>query len=203
MTGKMTSPLKQIEMELRVGKPVIVPTETVYGLMARADDPLAIDTIYALKGRAFDKPLALCVTGADMAQRYADVSETARAIMDIHWPGPLTLVLPVKPGAILDKRITALGTIGLRCPDIFWAGRTGDMPFALTSANRSGEPNTKTAKDAYDTFAPDAPVVLDGGECAQGTPSAVLSLSGNKAKLLRAGVLKAGDFAAFDLDWET
>ncbi len=199
----MTSPLALIETELRVGKPVIVPTETIYGLMARADDPVAIDAIYALKGRDFNKPLALCVTGADMAMDYADVNNTARAIMEALWPGPVTLVLPVKPKAILDGRITASGAIGLRCPDIFWAGRLGGIPLALTSANRSGGADTKTAKAAHNAFAPDAPLVLDGGACAAGIASTVLQIKDGKAKLLREGALGAEDFAAFNLDWET
>ena len=198
----MTSPLLQIERELRVGRPVIVPTETVYGLMARADDPLAVDAVYALKGRGFDKPLALCVTNAKAATEYADVTPQARAIMDAFWPGPLTLVLPLKPGGIVDKRCSQDGMVGLRCPDVFWAGRVGDMPLALTSANKSGKPDTTSAKEAYDAFAPDAPVVLDGGKGAAGTPSTVLRLSGSKAKLLRAGAMQAEAFAPFDLDWE-
>lgn len=198
----MTSPLATIETALRVGKPVIVPTETVYGLMARADDPMAVDAIYALKGRSFDKPLALCVTGAEMAANYAEISDTAKAIMDAHWPGPLTLVLPIKTQAILDRRIAPAGTVGLRCPDIFWAGRIGDMPLALTSANTSGAPDTKTAKAAHDAFAPDAPIVLDGGDCAAGVPSTVLKLTAKTAVMLREGALGKDDLADFDLDWE-
>ena len=198
----MMSPLLKIETQLRVGKPVIVPTETVYGLMARADDPVAVDAIYALKGRNFDKPLALCVTGADMAGDYAHVSDEARAIMDTHWPGSVTLVLPAKDTAVLDNRVISAGNIGLRCPDIFWAGRVGGMPLALTSANKSGGADTKTAKDAHDAFAPDAPVVLDGGTCAAGVPSTVLMLSeSGNATLIRDGAMKPEDFAAFDLDW--
>jgi len=198
----MTSPLQKVERELRVGRPVIVPTETVYGLMARADDPVAIDAVYALKGRSFDKPLALCVTGADAASVYAQVSPQVRAIMDTFWPGPLTLVLPVSPGTVIDRRCSQDSMIGLRCPDVFWSGRLGDMPLALTSANKSGGPDTATAKDAHYAFAPDSPMVLDGGKGAAGTPSTVLRLSGSKAKLLRAGAMQAEAFAPFDLDWE-
>ncbi len=198
----MTSPLLQIERELRVGRPVIVPTETVYGLMARADDPVAVDAIYALKGRDFDKPLALCVSTPDAARDYAQLSDQAAAIMAALWPGPLTLVLPAKPGSIIDRRCSQDGMIGLRCPDIFWSGRLGAMPLALTSANKSGEPDTACAKTAYEAFLPDPPVVLDGGVIAAGTPSTVLRLSGGKAKLLRAGAMQAEDFAPFDLDWE-
>lgn len=196
------SPLLQIETELRVGKPVIVPTETVYGLMARADDPAAIDALYALKGRDFDKPLALCVTGADMAAQYAQVSDIVRAIMDKFWPGPLTLVIAAKTGTHLDRRIISAGGVGLRCPDIFWAGRVGDMPLALTSANKSAAPDTRTAKDAYEAFLPTPPLVLDGGNCAQGTPSTVIKLDGDNADILRAGTLDRDDFTDFDLKWE-
>lgn len=196
------SPLAKIETELRVGKPVIVPTETVYGLMARADDPAAIDALYALKGRDFDKPLALCVTGADMAAQYAQLSDIARAITDKFWPGPLTLVIAAREGTHLDRRIISAGSVGLRCPDIFWAGRIGDMPLALTSANISGAADTRMAKDAYEAFLPAPPVVLDGGNCAKGTPSTVIKLDDNTASILRAGVLERDDFSDFDLIWE-
>jgi len=107
----------EIKTALDAGEVVILPTETVYGLAARADMADAVSKIYDIKGRDFDKPLAVCV------------------------PGSLTLVLNVKDGTALDPRVTSnssgVATIALRCPDADWRADISD-PLALTSANRSG-----------------------------------------------------------------
>jgi len=189
MSALTPTALETVISDLRVGKPAVLPTETVYGLAARADDPMAIDAIYRLKGRDDGKPLALCVTSIDHAQRFADLPPLAVNMLKRLWPGPLTVVAPARSGAPLDRRmIAADGTLGLRCPDIFWAERLGDMPLALTSANQSGQGDSLTAKAAYDAFRPDAPIVLDHGRSPAGKPSTVIRF-------------ESGGFADFDIKW--
>lgn len=202
MSALLPTALEIVISDLRVGKPAVLPTETVYGLAARADDPMAIDAIYRLKGRDDDKPLALCVTSISQAQRFADLPTLAIDMLERLWPGPLTVVAPAIPGAPLDRRMMATdGTLGLRCPDIFWAERLGDMPLALTSANRSGQGDSLSAKAAYDAFAPDAPIVLDHGDSPAGKPSTVIRFETGGVRLLREGAMSAEQFADFDIKW--
>lgn len=204
MSAYNLSALETVLIDLRVGKPAVLPTETVYGLAARADDPMAIDAIYRLKGRDDGKPLALCVTSSEEAQRFADLPPLALEMLTRLWPGPLTMVAPAKSGAPLDRRMKAPdGTLGLRCPDIFWRERLGDMPLALTSANRSGQSDSLTAKAAYDAFAPDAPLVLDHGDSPAGKPSTVIRFEPTGVRLLREGAMAAEAFADFDIKWLT
>lgn len=194
--------LETVLVDLRVGKPAVLPTETVYGLAARADDPMAIDAIYRLKGREDGKPLALCVTSRGQAQCFTDLPPLALEMLNQLWPGPLTVVAPAKSGASLDRRMIAPdGSLGLRCPDIFWRDRLGDMPLALTSANRSGQGDSLTAKAAYDAFAPDAPLILDHGDSPVGKPSTVIRFEPHGVRLLREGALSAEQFADFNVKW--
>ena len=127
---------------LRAGGLVAVPTETVYGLAARADSEAAVAAIYAAKGRPSFNPLIVHVASLDAARAFADFSPQAEALAQAYWPGPLTLVLPRKPEAGLAAAVTAgLDTIALRMPAHPVMRRvleeTG-LPLAAPSANRSG-----------------------------------------------------------------
>ena len=196
------SPLDHIASSLRVGKPAILPTETVYGLAARADDPVAIDALYALKGREMDKPLALCVEGIDAAMNFVKLPQSMLPILEKLWPGPLTLVVSAKANTWLYRRMIASdGTLGLRCPDVFWRERLTEFPLALTSANRAGARDTTSAKAAYEAFLPEPPIVLDGGDSSAAKPSTVIRVEKTGLRLLRAGALPPEYFADFDIDW--
>lgn len=189
------------------GGVAIVPTETVYGLAARPDNKAAIDKIYALKGRDFDKPLALCVR---WESHYIDLvawSPLAQALAQSFWPGPLTLVLPATLPSPLDARLygqddQGRATLALRCPQSSWSPYCQTMPLALTSANRSGQPDATSFDKAYEIFGPKIDGAYQEIEHSQGTPSTILALNGRKAKILRAGTMTASDFAPFDLDWQ-
>jgi L-threonylcarbamoyladenylate synthase len=161
---------------LRAGMVALVPTETVVGLVA-AEPGLA--RIREIKGRDADKPIALLCTSAEEAFELAeDVPPLARALADLYWPGPLTLVLDLSNG----------DTIGVRVP----AGRTvrGLLaayggPLFATSANPSGEPAPEGLDDVDERVAAKVDVVVTGGP-GSGEASAVVDLSGGKVRLLRA-----------------
>lgn len=192
---------------LQKGACVVLPTETVYGLAARADNALAVSMIYDIKERTRDLPLSICVFSATQATQICHVSPLAQALMDVFWPGPLTLVLPQKKTANIAINVNeGLGSLGLRCPDIEW--REGflalgfDTPLALSSANISGDPSPKTASEAAESLQDDDLLILDGGFCASGEDSTVISVEGNRAKILRAGPIDAKDFRAFNIEWD-
>lgn len=172
----------------------ILPTETVYGIACRADDGEAVERIYAIKGRGFDKALAVCVKDLKAAQVLAQFDETALKLVSEFWPGSLTLVLPAI-GKNLDKRCYQGETIALRCPDISWREAI-DTPLALTSANRSGEADATTAETDLDVDA-----ILDEGPSREKIPSTILLVTDGKIKCLREGALSAEALSAYAIDW--
>ena len=182
---------------LMQGGTCILPTETVYGLAARADNTKAIDRIYSIKGRNFDKPLAVCISDIEYAETLAEFNSQAKALADAFWPGPLTLVLPAKDKT-LDARCYQNDMIALRCPDIAWREHLLDKPLALTSANRSGEPDAITANTEINT---EVDGLLDMGPAKGGTPSTIISVSKTALKGLRLGALTKDELARFDIDW--
>ena len=183
-----------ITKTLDYGGVCVLPTETVYGIACRADDSAAIDRIYAIKGRDFDKPLAVCVADLAAAKKLAQFNETALRLADEFWPGALTLVLPVETKT-LDPRCYQGSTIALRCPDIEWR-ESFDSPLALTSANKSGEAAATTAQTGLNVD-----VVLDTGPSREKIASTILLVKDGKIKCLREGALSADALKAYDIEW--
>jgi len=189
------------------GGVAIVPTETVYGLAARPDNKASIDKIYRLKGRDFNKPLALCVRYEKHYKDLVEWSPLARALAQAFWPGPLTLVMPAKMPSALDKRLysqDAQGrtTLALRCALTNWSPYCETMPLALTSANLSGDADATSFDAAYAIFGEQVDGAFQDMWACQGTPSTILALDGRTAKILRLGAMTASDFAPFDIDWQ-
>ena len=171
---------------LRAGDIVGVPTDTVYGLAADPFRSGAADRLFRAKGRPRNVELPVLVADVDQALGLVtSVPAVARRLMEAHWPGALTLVLPRRPDLDAD-----LGdddaTIGLRCPDhpVPLAICRGLGPVATTSANRHGDPPATTA--AAVAGLPGVDLVLDAGTC-EGAPSTVLDCTGDEPRLLRAG----------------
>jgi L-threonylcarbamoyladenylate synthase len=182
---------------LESGGLVAVPTETVYGLAARADNAEAVARIYAAKGRPDFNPLIVHVLGADQAEPYAEVSDQARALMAEHWPGPLTLVLPRREDAGLAEAVTAgLPTIALRAPAhpvmralLAAAG----FPLAAPSANRSGFISPTCAEHVVASLDGRIDMVLDGGSCVAGVESTIVALRDDGSiDQLRPGPIQIG-----------
>lgn len=170
------------------GGVVGVPTDTVYGL---AVDPFNEDALWALfdlKGRPERKPIGLLVGSIEQAEDLARLPDDARALLQQHWPGALTIVVPVKvivPDWVGDR---STRTIGLRMPDhpviLSLLAETG--PLAVTSANRSGEAETHDDAEARAVFGDSVDGYL-AGQCPGGQASTVVDLTGDGMKVLRPG----------------
>lgn len=182
-----------VDEALAAGRVVVLPTDTVYGLVAVARDPRAMARLFDLKGRDASVPIAVLCADADQALDLVDpdVGDEVRAVAARWWPGPLTLVVPRRGGLGLE-----LGgpehTIGLRVPDDErirqLARRHG--PLAATSANRHGEPTATSAAEATEVFGSAVAIVVDGGVLAD-RASTVLDTTGWPWRVLRDGPLDA------------
>ena len=177
---------------LRAGDLVILPTETVYGLAADAADPRAVAAVYAAKGRPSFNPLIAHVADVESARRIAVLDERAEALAAAFWPGPLTIVAPVRDGAaVCDLARAGLDTVAVRVPGHPLSRallRTFGGPLVAPSANRSGRPSPTTFADAIEETGPSAAEALDGGPCAVGLESTVIALLPDApARLLRPG----------------
>ena len=180
---------------LAAGELVAFPTETVYGLGARADDDTAVAKIFAAKGRPSEHPLIVhLVEAADSARFTSALPPVAQRLMDSFWPGPLTLIVPRRPD-IASAAAGGQSTIGLRCPShpvaraLLSAARERGVPgVAAPSANRFGRISPTRAQHVAEEFG-DALMVLDGGPCEVGIESSIVDCSRGRPVLLRPGVL--------------
>ena len=175
---------------IREGQLVALPTETVYGLGANGLDPVAVAKIFAAKGRPQDNPLILHIADASQIEALChDVPESAYALAEKFWPGPLTMVLPAKD--CVPKCTTAgLPTVAVRCPDNAATReiiRLAGVPIAAPSANISGKPSTTTAEHVYHDHAGKIPMIVDGGACRVGVESTIVDLTEERPRLLRPG----------------
>lgn len=181
---------------LRDGGLVAFATETVYGLGADAGNDRAVAGIYAAKGRPSFNPLIVHL--ADLAHVKALVvwNDSAETLAQAFWPGPLTMVLPLRPGAPVSKLVTAgLNTLAVRMPANDTARallRAVDRPVAAPSANRSGQISPTTAAHVMQGLAGRIDAVLDGGACAVGLESTIVGLA-DQPVLLRPGRVTAND----------
>ena len=176
---------------------VAVPTETVYGLAARADSAEAVAKIYAAKGRPDFNPLIVHVAGFEQALRYANFSPEAIALAEAHWPGPLTLVLPRRSDAVLAEAVTAgLPTVALRAPAhrVMRALLAAvDFPLAAPSANRSGFISPTSAAHVLASLDGRIDLVLDGGITTAGVESTIVAVRADGSiEELRPGPLQIG-----------
>ena len=177
---------------LREGGLVAVPTETVYGLAARADSDAAVARIYEAKGRPSFNPLIVHVASLEQARALAEFSPEAERLAAEHWPGPLTLVLPRRAGAGLAEAVTAgLGTLALRMPAHPVMRRLLEecgLPLAAPSANRSGFISPTSAQHVLASLEGRIDAVLDGGECERGLESTIAAVRADgSVEVLRPG----------------
>ncbi|MEO0894166.1 MAG: L-threonylcarbamoyladenylate synthase [Pseudomonadota bacterium] len=177
---------------LRAGGMVALPTETVYGLGADARDDRAVARIFEAKGRPRFNPLIVHVAHARAAQHYVEWSDTADRLASAFWPGPLTMVLPLKPQSGLSPLVTAeLPTLAVRMPAHPLAQAllsAFDGPIAAPSANPSGRISPTTAAHVLAGLDGRIEAVLDGGACEVGLESTIIGLDGSP-RLLRPGGL--------------
>jgi L-threonylcarbamoyladenylate synthase len=187
---------------LAAGELVAFPTETVYGLGARADDDAAVARIFAAKGRPADHPLIVHVADAAAARHFtSDPGAHAMQLMAHFWPGPLTVIVPRRPG-VAAAAAGGQDSIGLRCPShpvaralLARAAAAGVPGVAAPSANRFGRVSPTTAEHVRQEFG-DALTVLDGGPCAVGIESTIVDCTADPPALLRPGGLPRDALAA-------
>ena len=179
---------------LRAGKLAAFPTETVYGLGARAFDASAARRVYRAKGRPSDNPLIVHVDGEAMLARVVKrVTPLARRLMDAFWPGPLTLILE-KTAAVPAAVTGGRSTVAVRWPAHPAARaliRELGEPIAAPSANRSGRPSPTAAAHVLRDLRGRVELILDGGPCAEGLESAIVDARGRRPVLLRPGTITA------------
>ena len=182
---------------LRSGQIVAIPTETVYGLAADASNADAVAKIYAAKGRPDFNPLIVHVADPSAAENLAEFSPMAHQLAQAFWPGPLTLVLPLRPDADIAGAVTAgLPTIALRCPahPVMQAllKKTG-LNIAAPSANKSGGISPTRAEHVLAGLGGAVPMILDGGPCSAGLESTSVAVRDNGWQILRPGPVTAAD----------
>ena len=182
---------------LRSGQIVAIPTETVYGLAADASNADAVAKIYAAKGRPDFNPLIVHVADQSAAENLAEFSPMAHQLAQAFWPGPLTLVLPLRPDADIAGAVTAgLPTIALRCPahPVMQAllKKTG-LNIAAPSANKSGGISPTRAEHVLAGLGGAVPMILDGGPCSAGLESTIVAVRDNGWQILRPGPVTAAD----------
>lgn len=173
---------------LRQGQIVALPTETVYGLACDARNPEAVARVYAAKGRPAHNPLIVHLADPEDVARYAT---PPKALADL-WPGPLTLVLPLRPDAGLAPSVTAGGaSVAIRVPahPVMRAVlQAFDGPLAAPSANPSGRISPTTADHVLDGLSGRIAAVIDGGPCAAGIESTIVDMR-DTPRLLRQGAI--------------
>jgi L-threonylcarbamoyladenylate synthase len=176
------------------GQPVAVPTETVYGLAGDATNAEAVARIYAAKGRPAFNPLIVHVPDLKAAERIGSFDEQARALAVQYWPGPLTLVVPLRENAGIASIVTAgLSTIAIRVPAhpamqalLKACGR----PLAAPSANASGLISPTRANHVMASLAGRIPLVIDGGATQRGIESTIVAATDGRLRLLRRGPIE-------------
>lgn len=187
--------------QLAQGRLLGLPTETVYGLAADAGQPEAVHRIFQAKGRPADHPLIVHLPpdwSPGLAHHAHSVPPWAEALMQAFWPGPLTLIVPRRPG-VAEAAAGGHASVGLRCPAhpaaqavLQAAQALGVLGVAAPSANRFGRVSPTTARHVMDEFTGldgEALVVLDGGPCQVGIESTIVDATRGQPVLLRPGML--------------
>lgn len=196
----MSETPEQAAEALRRGALILLPTETVYGLGADASDPRAVAAIFEAKGRPRFNPLIAHVADAAAAEAVGVFDARARRLADAFWPGPLTLVTPVRDARrVCDLARAGLDSVALRVPGHARARAVLSAfggPVVAPSANRSGRPSPTTFQDAVEETGFAAAAAVDGGPCAVGLESTVVSVLDGRVALLRPGAVTRAEVEA-------
>lgn len=185
---------------IRDGGTVVFPTETVYGLGADACNDAAVEKIFAAKGRPADNPLIVHIAEkSDICKLARTVSPEAQTLMDVFWPGPLTLVYP-KTGMVGTLVTAGLPTVAVRMPSNEIAraliAQSGCF-IAAPSANRSGSPSPTVLRHVAADLDGRVDYIIDGGSCEIGLESTVVDVSGDAPELLRPGKISPEELRAY------
>lgn len=177
---------------LAAGEVVAIPTETVYGLAADARNGAAVAAIFRAKGRPADNPLIVHIADYEQLDGlFARVPTVAKALAEAYWPGPLTIIFD-KANGVPDEVTAGLSTVAVRMPSHPVAReliRLSGCPLAAPSANLSGSPSPTDARRVAQDMDGRIAAIVDGGACEFGVESTVVSLTGDKVRLLRPGAV--------------
>ncbi|WP_412989960.1 L-threonylcarbamoyladenylate synthase [Pediococcus siamensis] len=192
--------INQAAEKIKAGQLVAFPTETVYGLGADATNEAAVKKVYAAKGRPSDNPLIVTVADVATVEKYAQpLSAKTRQLMKTFWPGPLTLILTLQPGALSKSVTGGLKTAAFRNPknqatlDLI---RQAGVPIVGPSANTSGKPSPTEARHVYHDLKGKIAGILDDGPTQIGVESTVVDMSGTIPTILRPGGISEEQLAA-------
>lgn len=177
---------------IQQGEVVAFPTETVYGLGAKATDPQAALKVFAAKHRPADNPLIVTVASPAMVAEYATVTPAAAQLMAAFWPGPLTIILPILPGKLSMVVTGGLATAAFRMPANAVTREliaTAGVPIVGPSANISGKPSATKAEHVLHDFDGRIAAVLDDGPTQVGVESTVIDMTVTPPAILRPGKL--------------
>jgi len=183
---------------IRLGDLVVLPTDTLYGIGADAFSPDAVQRLLDAKGRGREMPPPVLVADVRTIDGLAtDVADYARALIERYWPGPLTLVLKAQPSLMWDLGDTG-GTVAVRMPDhevaLDLLKEVG--PMAVSSANRTGHPASRTVVDAATQLGASVEFYLDGGPVTGGLPSTIVDCTRDQPTILRRGAIDADEILA-------
>ncbi|MFA6301825.1 MAG: L-threonylcarbamoyladenylate synthase [Legionella sp.] len=190
----ITTNLESALSNLRQGKPVAIPTETVYGLAAMIDNEEAIRAVFAMKNRPLNHPLIVHVAKDwDLYQLVHDIPEYAKILIKHFWPGPLTLVFNCKPGQVNPLITGGQSTVAIRCPAHPLAQALLHelaAPLVAPSANPFGKVSPTTAEHVQNSFSSEDLLILDGGRCTIGIESTIIDASQPQSyQILRHGLI--------------
>jgi L-threonylcarbamoyladenylate synthase len=202
--GQSLAAIGQAVALLRDGQLIGLPTETVYGLAADADNPVAVANIFAAKGRPADHPLIVHVGADDLLSHYArEIPDAAWLLAEAFWPGPLTMILKKSPG-VCDAVTGGQDTVGVRMPghpvalallrafaEAQRIAGQGGGGLAAPSANRFGRISPTSARHVADEIGTAVSLILDGGDCQVGIESTIVDLSRGSPVILRPGAITA------------
>ncbi len=196
----MTDTVARAAAALAAGELILLPTETVYGLGADAANPEAVARVFEAKGRPRFNPLISHVADVAQARRIAVLDPTAERLAAAFWPGPLTLVAPAREdGGVCDLARAGLDSVAVRVPGHETA-RVVISAFGgavvAPSANRSGRPSPTTFADALEETGHAVAEAVDGGDCAVGLESTVVSVLEGRVALLRPGAVTRAQIEA-------
>jgi L-threonylcarbamoyladenylate synthase len=184
---------------VRAGGVIVIPTDTVYGIAASIDHPDAIERLFHLKQRAGTKAIPILVDGCERLQRLAaHLPDAALRLVEAYWPGALTLVVEASD-AVPEAILRGGSTVGLRMPAnadaLAVIGGAGGA-LAVTSANRSGDIEARTADEARHIFGSTVDVIVDGGPSPLAQPSSVVDVTCDPPRVLRNGAISAWEITA-------
>ncbi len=182
--------IKEVAEQLKEGKTIAFPTETVYGLGANAYDTEAVKKIFQAKGRPSDNPLIVHIAEIKQVEELVEhIDDQSKLLMEKFWPGPLTIIFKRK--AAISPLVTAgLRSLAIRMPDhpvALALLKACQLPIAAPSANRSGRPSPTTAEHVYEDLNGRIAGIVDAGPTGIGVESTVIDVSGEVPTVLRPG----------------